>query len=225
MATRRKTHYRGADSRETAGLVPKTPRQKAYIDALNQHEQVFVFGPAGTGKTYIATTFAANLYIEKRIDKIILTRPNVASGRSLGYRPGTLEEKMEEWLMPILPTLIKVLDKGTVETALKNGNLEYVPFESMRGRSFEDAFIILDEAQNVTPGEMQMFLTRIGDGSRVVVNGDVMQSDLRGDSGLSHALRLVRKHDIDAGIIEFGVEDIVRSEICKQWIVAFMEDN
>lgn len=223
--TRRKTTYKNADKKETADLVPQNERQKDYINAIEESSQIIVLGPAGTGKTYIAATKAANMYITKQIDKIIITRPNVAAGKSIGYFPGTLEEKMMPWVMPVLEVLHWHLGKGAVETGIKNGNIEIAPFETMRGRSFTDAFVILDEAQNVTPHEIKMFLTRIGQNCTVILNGDIFQSDLSETSGLSKAIHMVKKYMLPVPVIEFQAEDIVRSDLCKQWIIAFMKEG
>lgn len=223
--TRRKTTYKNADKKETADLVPQNERQKDYINAIEESNQIIVLGPAGTGKTYIAATKAANMYITKQIDKIIITRPNVAAGKSIGYFPGTLEEKMMPWVMPVLEVLHWHLGKGAVETGIKNGNIEIAPFETMRGRSFTDAFVILDEAQNVTPHEIKMFLTRIGQNCTVILNGDIFQSDLSETSGLSKAIHMVKKYMLPVPVIEFQAEDIVRSDLCKQWIIAFMKEG
>lgn len=223
--TRRKTTYKNADKKETAQLVPQNERQRDYINAIEESSQIIVLGPAGTGKTYIAATKAANMYITKQIDKIIITRPNVAAGKSIGYFPGTLEEKMMPWVMPVLEVLHWHLGKGAVETGIKNGNIEIAPFETMRGRSFTDAFVILDEAQNVTPHEIKMFLTRIGQNCTVILNGDIFQSDLSETSGLSKAIHMVKKYMLPVPVIEFQAEDIVRSDLCKQWIIAFMKEG
>ena len=224
-STKRKTAYKNADNKPPIQLVPKSTRQAEYIDALKDSSQIIVLGPAGTGKTYIGATKAAQLYQEKQIDKIIITRPNVAAGKSIGYFPGTLEEKMMPWVMPVLEVLHWHLGKGAVETGIKNGNIEIAPFETMRGRSFQDAFVILDEAQNVTPHEMKMFLTRVGENCTVILNGDIQQSDLGETSGLSKAIHMAKKHMIPVPIVEFGPEDIVRSQLCKQWIIAFMKEG
>lgn len=223
--TRRKTTYKGAASKDTVALLPQNDKQAEYIRAIEESNQIIVLGPAGTGKTYIAATFASNLYTTKDIDKIIITRPNVAAGKSIGYFPGTLEEKMMPWVMPVLEVLHWHMGKGVVETGIKNGNIEIAPFETMRGRSFQDAFVILDEAQNVTPHEMKMFLTRIGSNCKVILNGDIQQSDLGETSGLSKAIHIAKKHMIPVPVVEFTADDIVRSDLCKQWIVAFMKEG
>ena len=192
--SRRKTTYKNADNKQEAVLLPLNDRQSDYIEAIKSYNQIIILGPAGTGKTYIAATYAANLYLTKQIDKIIITRPNVAAGKSIGYFPGTLEEKMMPWVMPVLEVLHWHMGKGAVETGIKNGNIEIAPLETMRGRSFKDAFVILDEAQNVTPHEIKMFLTRVGENCKVILNGDIFQSDLQDTSGLSKAIHMVKKY-------------------------------
>lgn len=206
-------------------LVAKTPMQGEYIKALKDSQQVIVLGPAGTGKTYIASTYAAALYSSKQIDKIVLSRPNIGAGKSIGYFPGTLDEKMAPWMAPVIDVLTRHLTAPVVELALKNKNIEIVPFETMRGRSFEDAFVILDEAQNTTPHEIKMFLTRIGENCRVLMNGDVSQSDITETSGLGRAIHMVKKYGLPIPVIEFTVADIVRSDLCKLWIEAFIAEE
>tara|TARA_R100001377_G_scaffold43808_2_gene24894 strand:- start:30141 stop:30836 length:696 start_codon:yes stop_codon:yes gene_type:complete len=223
--TRRRTTYKGADQKATSGLTPKTPKQKEFVEALSDYTQVFVLGPAGTGKTYITATIAADLYTTKKVDKIVITRPHVAVGKDLGYLPGTLEEKTYPWALPVLDVLQKHLGKGAVETGIKSGNIEMAPLALMRGRSFEDAFIIVDETQNITTHELKMLLTRVGQDSTIVLNGDVQQSDLKEADGLSKVIHLAKKHMLPIAVIEFGVEDIVRSDICAQWVKVFMKEN
>lgn len=223
--SKRKTTYKNAENKEPAPLLPQNDKQAEYIDAIKAHDQIIVLGPAGTGKTYIAATYAANLYNTKQIDKIIVTRPNVAAGKSIGYFPGTLEEKMMPWVMPVLEVLHWHLGRGAVDTGIKNGNIEIAPFETMRGRSFRDAFVILDEAQNVTPHEIKMFLTRVGENCKVILNGDVFQSDLQETSGLSKAIHMVKKYMLPVPVVEFEMKHIVRSDLCKQWISAFMQEE
>jgi phosphate starvation-inducible PhoH-like protein len=213
------------DSRPTLHIEPKTEKQKEYLAALRSHSQVIVLGPAGTGKTYVAASFAASLYLSKHINRVILTRPNIAASKSLGFFPGTLHEKMSPWMIPVVDVLTKHLGSGVVDTAIKNGNIEYAPFETMRGRSFEDSFVILDEAQNTTPKEMMMFLTRVGENCRVVLNGDLMQRDVHDQSGLWTAINLSRKHSIPVPVIEFALDDIVRSDLCRMWVEAFIKEG
>lgn len=206
-------------------LQPMNEKQRLYIDALKAYDQTIVCGYSGTGKTFIAATMAANMYTLKLIDKIVLTRPNVSVGKDLGYFPGDLNEKFGPWATPVLDVLQERLGKGVVETGVKNGNIELAPMSVMRGRSFKNSFVILDEAQNTTIAEMKMFLTRIGEGSKVVINGDVKQSDIKEQSGLSKIIHLAKKYHMDIPVIEFGIDDIVRSDICKQWLIAFESEN
>lgn len=225
---KRQTRYKNSEEEAATKLVnldPLNDMQAMYLKSLQTSDQVIVCGYSGTGKTYIAATYAANMYAMKIVDKIILTRPNVSVGKDLGYFPGTLEEKFAPWAAPVLDVLNEQLGKGVVETGVKNGNIEMAPLSTMRGRSFHDAFIILDEAQNTTVQEVKMFLTRIGKNCKVVINGDIKQSDIQGQSGLSKIIHLAKKNNMSVPIIEFGVGDIVRSDICKQWIMAFEGEN
>jgi phosphate starvation-inducible protein PhoH and related proteins len=221
----RATKYKNADSKGTSGIVPRTLKQKEFLDALRSNSQVFVLGPAGTGKTYVTATYAADLYALKEIDKIVITRPHVAVGKELGFLKGDLEEKTKPWALPVLDVLEKHLGKGAVETGIKNGNIEMAPLALMRGRSFDNAFIIVDETQNITTHELKMLLTRVGEGTTIVLNGDVQQSDLKEADGLSKVIHLAKKHMLPVPIIEFGVEDIVRSDICAQWVKVFMKEG
>lgn len=223
--TRRKTNYKNSDKKQTSGLIPKTDNQKLLIDAMKEYSQVFILGPAGTGKTYVAATYAADLYTLKEIDKIVITRPHIAVGKDIGFLPGTLEEKTYPWALPVLDVLQKHLGKGAVETGIKNDNIEMAPLALMRGRSFDNAFIIVDEAQNITTHELKMLLTRVGEGSTIVLNGDVQQSDLKEADGLSKVIHLAKKHMLPVPVIEFGVEDIIRSDICAQWVKVFMKEG
>ena len=199
--SRRKTNYKGAASKKTSGITPRTEKQKQFLGHLKQSSQVFVLGPAGTGKTYVTATYAADQYTLKEIDKIVITRPHVAVGKELGYLPGTLD------------------------TAIKNGNVEMAPLALMRGRSFDNTFIIVDETQNITTHELKMLLTRVGEGSTIVLNGDVQQSDLKEADGLSKVIHLAKKHMLPVPIVEFGVDDIVRSDICAEWVKVFMKEK
>ena len=223
--TRRKTNYKGATAKKTSGLVPRTDNQKALIDALKTSSQVFILGPAGTGKTYVTATYAADLYTLKEIDKIVITRPHVAVGKELGFLKGDLQEKTMPWALPVLDVLEKHLGKGTVETGIKNGNIEMAPLALMRGRSFDNAFIIVDESQNITTHELKMLLTRVGEGSTIVLNGDTQQSDLKEADGLSKVIHLAKKYMLPVPIIEFGLTDIVRSDICAEWVKVFMKER
>ena len=211
--------------KESISLLPRNENQQFYIESLQTSDQVIVFGPAGTGKTYVVSSVAADMYNMKQINKIVITRPHVAVGKDIGYLPGTLEEKSAPWALPVLDVLEKQLGKGVVETAIKNGNIEVAPLALMRGRSFDDTFVICDEAQNITLHELKMLVTRIGEGSKLVLNGDIQQSDLKEADGLTKIVHLAKKHMLPIPIVEFTIDDIVRSDICKQWIETFVKEG
>ncbi len=212
---------------ETERILPPikalNPTQADYLTALRKSPQVIVLGPAGTGKTWIAATHAADLYRNRSIDKIILTRPNVPCGRSLGFFPGSLEDKFAPWAQPVAEAIKERIGKAAYDIALKNGGIELVPFEVMRGRSWKNAFVLLDEAQNCTAAEIKTFLTRIGDDCTVVVNGDVSQCDLALDSGLRVLIGMIAAQSLPVPVIEFTRADIVRSGLCAMWVNAFAE--
>ena len=221
----RDTTYKGASSNKISGIVPKTENQGELIKALKESSQVIVFGPAGTGKTYVTTTIAADLYTTKDIHRIIITRPMISVGKDIGILPGDLEEKVAPWALPVLDVLTKHLGKGAVETGIKNGNIEMAPLALMRGRSFDNSFIICDEAQNITTHELKMLLTRVGEGSTIVLNGDIQQTDLKDGDGLTKITHLAKKHMLPVPIVEFTLDDIVRSDICAQWTRVFYKEG
>jgi phosphate starvation-inducible PhoH-like protein len=225
---KRATRFKNAEQEgasRTVNLVPLNDNQRLYIDALRKSNQVIVLGPSGTGKTWCAATHAANLYASKSIEKIIITRPAVSVGKSLGALPGTMEEKFGPWLSPVLSVLEEQLGKGVVDTGIKNGNIVMAPLEFMRGSSFKDAFVLADECQNLDVAQFKMLVTRIGENCTLVMNGDIKQSDIKDQSGLSKAIHLAKKYQMDVVVVEFTVDDIVRSDICKQWVTAFYEEN
>ena len=195
--------------------------QAEYLTALRLSAQIVVLGPAGTGKTWIAATHAADLYRNGRVGKIILTRPTVPCGRSLGYFPGTMEDKFAPWATPVVEAIRERIGRAPFDIAVKHGDIEMVPFEVMRGRSWRNAFVLLDEAQNTTAAEIKTFLTRAGEDCRVVVNGDVSQCDLAEDSGLGTVIDLIRSQGLPVPVIEFNADDIVRSGACAMWVRAF----
>lgn len=225
---KRATKFKGATEEAAAKTAPLTPlneNQRIYIDALKTNQQIIVLGPSGTGKTYIAATYAANQYVLKKIDKIIITRPAVSVGKSLGALPGDIGEKFGPWLSPVISVLEEQLGKGVVETGIKNGNIQMAPLEYMRGSSFKDAFVLADECQNLDIAQFKMLVTRIGENCKLVMNGDIRQSDIKEQSGLSKAIHLAKKYNISASVVEFNINDVVRSDICKQWLEAFYEEN
>jgi len=194
--------------------------QGEYLEAIRQNDIVFGIGSAGTGKTYIAAHYAAQQLYYKKIDKLILTRPNVETGRGLGFLPGTLDEKFAPYLLPFENILSRALGKGFYEYALKNKNIDPQPLGFMRGATFENCILLLDEAQNCTKEEMKMILSRIGKNCKMIISGDQDQSDIGDDSGLEDA---VRRLDGIPGIevVRFLDSDIVRSKLCKAVIMAY----
>ncbi len=205
------------DDKPIKALTDTQARYKACIDA-----QVLTFGvgPAGTGKTYIAVATAAEMLKAGKIKKIIITRPAVEAGENLGFLPGELDEKFDPYFAPVKEILCKRLGTGHVEAYCNNGIIVAKPLAYMRGTTFEDAFVIFDEAQNCTPKQMEMFLTRIGNNTKVVVDGDPVQKDIRGPSGLTDAIKRFSARRW-CSMVEFGVEDVVRSGIAKQIVLAY----
>lgn len=193
--------------------------QSEYLDAIKSSEIVFGIGSAGTGKTYVAAAYAAGELYNRRIQKIILTRPNVETGRGLGFLPGELDEKYAPYLQPFDQVFTRTLGKGFYEYALKSKDIEPKPLGFMRGASFENCIILVDEAQNLTKIEFKMLLSRIGKNCKVILSGDPKQTDIH-DSGLLDACgRLERIPGVE--VVHFRDEDIVRSQMCKQVILAY----
>lgn len=200
----------------------KTLGQKHYVDALKHHTVTFGVGPAGTGKTYLAVAMAVLAYKNKEVEKIILTRPAVEAGEKLGFLPGDLQTKVDPYLRPLYDALFEFLGPETFKVLLERGTIEVAPLAYMRGRTLNDAYIILDEAQNCTIEQMKMFLTRFGEGSRVVVTGDITQIDLPRDkkSGLIHALDVLTGVD-GISIVRLTAKDVVRHEMVQRIIQAY----
>lgn len=203
-------------------IRPKTANQKRYVDAITDHTITFGIGPAGTGKTYLAMAMAIAALQNKSVNRIILTRPAVEAGEHLGFLPGTLSEKIDPYLRPLFDALHDMIDIETVPRLMQSGVIEVAPLAFMRGRSLNDAFIILDEAQNTTPEQMKMFLTRIGFGSKMVITGDITQIDL--PSGQHSGLRIVRDilSDIDdIAFLELTADDVVRHRLIGDIVKAY----
>jgi phosphate starvation-inducible PhoH-like protein len=194
--------------------------QKRYICAIKSSILTFGIGPAGTGKTYIAGALAAQAFENKSVERIIITRPAVDAGESLGFLPGELEEKYAVYIDPFRSVLEERLGKGAVQYMVRHKSLQPQPLAYMRGKTFKNAFVILDEAQNVSPDQMKMFLTRIGNNCKVVVDGDLSQKDIRGVSGLDDARKRLAWIP-SVRIVEFGIEDIVRSGIVADIIKSY----
>lgn len=203
-------------------INPRTQTQADFIEAMNTHEMVFGLGPAGTGKTFLAVAKAVSMMLEGKVDKIILTRPAVEAGENLGFLPGDLKEKIDPYLRPLYDALYDMLPADQVDKKLELGEIEIAPLAYMRGRTLSHAVVILDEAQNTTPMQMKMFLTRLGEGSRMVINGDLSQTDLpRGvQSGLADAIAVCRSID-EIKVIEFTEKDVVRHGLVSKIVKAY----
>ena len=203
-------------------IRPKTANQKRYVDAIDDHTITFGIGPAGTGKTYLAMAMAVAALQAKKVNKIVLTRPAVEAGESLGFLPGTLSEKIDPYLRPLFDALHDMIDIDSIPRLMQSGIIEVAPLAYMRGRTLNDAFIILDEAQNTTPEQMKMFLTRLGFGSKMVVTGDVTQIDL--PNGQNSGLKIVRdilKEIDDIAFLELTAEDVVRHRLIGDIVKAY----
>ena len=205
-------------------VVPKTRAQGEYVQAIKNHDLTFGIGPAGTGKTYLAMAMAAAALIQKRVKRVILARPAVEAGEKLGFLPGDLAEKVNPYLRPLYDALHDMLDFERVEQLRERGQIEVAPLAFMRGRTLNDSFVILDEAQNATSEQMRMFLTRLGFGSKAVVTGDITQTDLpRGArSGLREARDLFG-HIEDIAFCTFSDADVVRHHLVQKIVVAYEE--
>lgn len=205
-------------------VVPKTVNQKVYVDAIRESTITFGIGPAGTGKTFLAVAMAAAALIEGEVQRIILTRPAVEAGESLGFLPGDLQAKVDPYLRPLFDALYDMLDPDRVNGYFDRGVIEVAPLAFMRGRTLNDAFVILDEAQNTTPEQMKMFLTRLGFNSKMVVTGDVTQIDLPRDSksGLV-VVRDILEGIEDVDFVMFGGADVVRHRLVQKIVAAYGE--
>ena len=205
-------------------ITPKSLNQRSYVDAIERHDMVFGIGPSGTGKTYLAVAMAVDALLTKEVSRIILARPAVEAGERLGFLPGTLQEKINPYLRPLYDALYDVLDPDRVERFIEKGIIEIAPIAFMRGRTLNDAFVILDEAQNTTSEQMKMFLTRLGFNSKAVVTGDVTQIDLPPGrrSGLVEAAEVVGRV-IGISFVYFTERDVVRHNLVQRIIRAYEE--
>ncbi len=203
-------------------IRPRSPGQRSFVEAIERSALVFGIGPAGTGKTFLATVMAVRALRAREVNKIILARPAVEAGEKLGFLPGDMREKVDPYLRPLYDSLAELLDPTAVEKYLERGTIEVAPLAYMRGRTLSEAFVILDEAQNATREQLKMFLTRLGMGSKMVINGDITQIDLpRGvHSGLPEAKRLFG-HIPGIDIIELRGEDVVRNPLVTKIIMAY----
>ena len=203
-------------------VKPKTLGQKKYVDAMRNQMIVFGVGPAGTGKTYLAIAMAVQAFKNNEVDKIILTRPAIEAGEKLGFLPGDLQSKIDPYLRPLYDALFQIMGAESFQHNMERGTIEVAPLAYMRGRTLDNAYIILDEAQNTTPSQMKMFLTRIGFNSKCIVTGDKTQKDLPSgtESGLDLALRILRRIP-EIGIIELTNRDVVRHPLVQKIVEAY----
>jgi phosphate starvation-inducible PhoH-like protein len=203
-------------------VAPKTVNQRRYLDAIDQNDIVFGIGPAGTGKTYLAMAQAVTYLLQKKVSRIILARPAVEAGEKLGFLPGDLAEKVNPYLRPLYDALYDMMDTEKATRLVERGTIEVAPIAFMRGRTLNDAFVILDEAQNTTSEQMKMFLTRLGFGSKAVVTGDITQIDLPNPakSGLVEAIKIVKNIE-GIGFIYFDDKDVVRHKLVQQIVKAY----
>ena len=221
----RKNNEKGQGNRRRKQLKPKTKNQEEYIKLISSCDVTFCTGPAGTGKTAVAVGLACDYLLDKRVEKIIVTRPVIEAGRGLGFLPGTFDEKIHPYLVPVLEEMDYRLNSSRVQTYRDQGKIEVVPLEYMRGRNFHNSFIILDEAQNATFEQLKMFITRIGWNSKAVINGDVDQTDLlkKEQGGLEEFLdRLDNVSGV--GIAELTEDDIIRNEIISKILNALYDE-
>jgi phosphate starvation-inducible PhoH-like protein len=203
-------------------INPKSVNQRAYLDAIDRYDIVFGVGPAGTGKTYLAMAQAVSYLVAKKVSRVVLARPAVEAGEKLGFLPGDVQEKVNPYLRPLYDALYDMMDTEKATRLVERGTIEVAPIAFMRGRTLNDAFVILDEAQNTTSEQMKMFLTRLGFGSKAVVTGDITQIDLPNPkaSGLVEALRVVK--DVDGiGFVYFDDKDVVRHKLVQEIVKAY----
>ncbi|AUR86234.1 PhoH-like protein [Vibrio phage 1.084.O._10N.261.49.F5] len=215
------------ERRNTSPLVAMNESQKEYIRLLREKDMVIATGLAGTSKTYIPTVMACDDYSAGNVDKIYITRPNVSNSKSLGYFGGDLVEKMSNWLLPVLSIMNERLGAGEVECGIRNGNITFVPFEVIKGMSFNRAWVIGDEMEDCNYDEVKKFVTRLGTDIKCAIAGDISQSELKDKSGLRTLIELRDRRDYlkeKVGHVDFNrPSDIVRSEQCKEWILAFRD--
>lgn len=217
-------HKEEREGRECNHLTPKTENQRLFMHALLSSPLVCGIGCAGTGKTYIAGMIAVQKLLRNEINQIIISRPNISTGKSLGSFPGDVGEKMAPWLAPILTVLKKGLGAADYECRL-NKSILIQPLETIRGQSFDDSFVIVDESQNLEMEEIKAIVTRLGENCTLALIGDPNQSDIKNGTSLSRFVDMCNQGDVDVPLIEFTIDDIVRSDICAQMIKLFHNNN
>lgn len=216
------------ESVKSKPLIPLNKKQQEYIEMLNEKPVVIATGYAGTSKTYIPTVMAADLYKLNQIQKIFITRPAVSSSKSMGFFKGTVEEKMQVWLNSVIPIFKERLGTAMFTLALETQDIEYIPLEVVKGMSINNAWVLCEESSDLTKEEVIKLVTRMGKNSKLVLSGDIRQSELKGESGLAWISKFVQRHNLSQnfGFIDFNdVNDIVRSDAVKQFIVALTRDE
>ena len=213
-------------NQDVSKLVPRSDKQRAYIDAINKYPLTLATGYPGTAKTYIPTVMACDAYLAGEINTIVFVRPNISNSKSLGMFKGSAVEKMEMWLMPVINILRARLTPGGLESALKNGNIQYVPLEVLKGYSAENCFFIVDEGEDIDVVEAKNIVTRQGKNCKMVISGDIGQSALKERSGLKMLTDMAKSHNLPMGLIDFNhINDVERSQSCKDWILAFEKEE
>ena len=207
-------------------VIPRSKKQKEYVQSLKTNQIVISLGPAGTGKTYLAVAVALSMLLEKKVERIILSRPAVEAGERLGFLPGDMKEKIDPYLRPLYDSLYDLLDYEKIQRKIESGAIEIAPLAFMRGRTLKNSFAILDEAQNATPTQIKMFLTRIGENSKLVVNGDPSQIDLpnKKQSGLVDSQRILKEIK-EIGIINFDHQDVIRHPLVTKIVEAYQKNS
>lgn len=202
-------------------LIPLNAKQKSYLKALNKDDQIITLGLAGTGKTYLPSAWSADQLRDKKVERIVLSRPAVSVEEEHGFLPGSMADKIAPWVRPFTDVMEKRLGTVNFKKAMASKAIEVVPIAYMRGLTFDNSIVILDEAQNCTYKQLKMFLTRVGKNSKVIINGDIKQTDLTQESGLAILVSMIKELNLPVDIIEFTKEDVVRSGICQLWADAF----
>lgn len=207
-----------------AQLVPKTHNQELLIKAIEKYPITLAIGPAGCGKTYVSAAMAAKYFYNNYVDRIVLSRANVPTGRTLGHFPGTVEDKLTPWVTPALDVLRKFLGDHKYQYAMEKKQLQLQPLETIRGRSFEQSFIVIDEAQNLSIEEVISITTRLGEYSKLLLLGDPFQTDIKGQNGLVWFDEISKKYGLDVPVVHFDLDDVVRSKIVKDILVALYKE-
>lgn len=220
-----KEDYERSKKKASQPLKALNEKQEKYIKAIHGQQLVLGLGVAGSGKTFIPATIASDMYLNRKIERIVLSRPMEGPGRHIGTLPGDKNEKLYDWLIPLTSTVKSRLGPGRFDYGLNNEKIEFVALSQIRGRSFDDCFLIADEAQNIDIDTMKSLVTRIGNNSKVVLCGDLKQKDLKTDSGLGWLLYLVKKYNLPVPVVEFGIDECVRSKIVKMFLEIFDKEE